>query len=416
MGSYSRCSAWRRGSGGGAGILCLAVTLAGCTGAALIDNDVSAYRGSFAYASDEQVLRNIVRARDNLPIHFSELQNINTTVQMSASANASFPFGQNNNSTSRYMISPSISVANNPQFSLGTLETQEFTKGIMSPVDPTLIKQFLDQGVDPRIIFILFFAEIETATGARYLNSFACQDFSDHRCYERFFNYLTEINKLPVRNLYPNVYVVLRPVGPPVPATDAGKVQLLPKDLAGIDGAKFSLKMLNTGPDAGKYQLYSVSPPQLVLCTDRGGARVLAFSGTRSSACASREIIGYAGDQPRSQNRHIRSVYQMIQHLGQILNLQDADAADNRCIVLERERDRRSCDTGDVLFQVNSSRGQPVISASLGGRTYSVVEGGCSRTAACDHSTQVLGILTVLLNINKVAKDIPNPAVVSVIQ
>ena len=34
----------------------------------------------------------------------------------------------------------------------------------------------------------------------------------------------------------------------------------------------------------------------------------------------------------------------------------------------------------------------------------------------CDHSTQVLAILTVLINWNKEAKDIPSPAIVSLIQ
>src|SRR5271154_3434869 len=51
-----------------------------------------------------------------------------------------------------------------------SLDTQDFTKGILSPVQPQIIKQLFDQGVDPRVLMLLFFTEYQDRTGRRFLN------------------------------------------------------------------------------------------------------------------------------------------------------------------------------------------------------------------------------------------------------
>jgi hypothetical protein len=73
------------------------------------------------------------------------------------------------------------------------------------------------------------------------------------------------------------------------------------------------------------------------------------------------------------------------------------------------EHDRR-CDTGAVLFQVNAPVGTPVVTTRYGDAVYAIHDRNCNRLfdQPCDYSLQVLAILELLLNANKVASDIPS--------
>lgn len=411
------------------------LVLSACTGANIIDADVSDFRNSFARASDEQILRNILRARDQVPLHFSELQSISATIQQTASLSTTAPFGPRRGSTVRDTLTAAVGLQNNPQFSVGTLETQEFTKGILSPIEPKIIKQFVDRGIDPRIILILFFSEVQPAVDLKsnkepkpLTNSFPCMDFSLQRCSGSVLAYLKAVSKIANTGIRVNVYTELAPVGPPVHAKEGGagatanKTQFAAKDVAGIDYSKFRLKSLKDVPDT--FQLYSVSAPKIAFCPEdekKAATTIVPFFALKTTdkvreECTKDEIVVPETPSPSLQRPkfEIRSVYQMIQYLGQILAYQDYFADSNSCILLPGNYG--SCETGGVLFQVNSSRGTPVISTPYGGRHYFVVDGSCQRASPCDHSTQVLDILAVLLNTNKVAKDIPNPAVVQVVQ
>jgi hypothetical protein len=310
-------------------------------------------------------------------------------------------------------VSPTVGLQNNPVVALGGLETQAFTRGMLTPVDPKIVQQLLDEGIDPRLVLILFFSEVQVPGGGTLLNGFACGDLTNPECYRPLFRYLDVINRIDTNNIRLHSFTELRPVGPPSAATAVGGA----KDIAGIDPTKFKLLRIPRGPDVGKYQLYSVSEPKLTLCSGFGGKRVLTLSHLPSPACSSDPVV-LPDDSTRSpphQQLTIRSAYQIIQFLGQILNLQAADARDDRCLVV-RADSARSCLSGDVLFQVNSPRGPAVVSTEFRGDRYTIVDGGCQQTFPCDHSTQVLAILTLLINWNKDAKDIPSPAIVSLIQ
>jgi hypothetical protein len=149
----------------------LCLFLAECTGAPIVGADVSDYRGTFSTTSDEQLLVSILKARDRAPLHFTELQSLGASIQLTSSLQATDPIGPLNGSTTRASLQGTIGAQNNPTFSLSTLETQGFTKGLLSPVDATLIKQFLDEGVDARLIFLLFFSSITTEDGNVYNNN-----------------------------------------------------------------------------------------------------------------------------------------------------------------------------------------------------------------------------------------------------
>jgi len=131
----------------------------------VIDQFTAEYRGTQASSSDAQILVNILRAKDNVPIHFTDLSVIHGSMQFTAGAGASIPLSQNG-SAAPDILTPAIAVQNSPTFDIGTMDTQDFTKGILSPINIEIVKQLFDQGIDPRVMFLLFFRNIRTSITA----------------------------------------------------------------------------------------------------------------------------------------------------------------------------------------------------------------------------------------------------------
>jgi hypothetical protein len=374
-----------------------------CSGAPIIAMDVSDYRDTFGTTGDEQILVSILRAKDNAPIHFTELQTVGSSIQLTSSLQATDPIGPFNGSTTRAGLQGTLGAQNNPTFSLSTLETQSFTQGLMSPVKPTLIQQFLDEGIDRRLILLLFFSSIKYH-GNTYLNNTKC-DTADNDCYRHFFQYLSAIDRIAEKKLSAHTYVELSPIGSSIawPASTGAK------DLAGIDTSKYSVEVSDDGKTA---IVYAVSEPKLALCT----GRLSALSGVADDSCTKSRVHapanGARSEKP-SNALAVRSVYQIIEFLGQVLNLQEKTASNNRCVTLSGD-DNRTCDGSNVLFQVNPARGSALLNTRYRGYSYTVATGPCEEEKYCDHSAEVLKILNLLINANKSAADIPQVPLVHI--
>src|ERR1700682_2421582 len=173
------------------GLSCI-LLLAACTGAPLMGLEVSDYREMFSWTGDEQLLSEILRAKDGAPLHFAELQTLGANNQFSASLQATDPIGYPHGLSSRASLQGTAGAQTSPSFSLSTLEVQQFTQGLLNPIGPQVIQQFLEEGIDRRLILILFFAGF-TKNGITYYNNMKC-DFTDQllqrRCYDNLYGYL----------------------------------------------------------------------------------------------------------------------------------------------------------------------------------------------------------------------------------
>jgi hypothetical protein len=391
---------WLRLSASFAALACL-LLMENCTGAPIIGMDVSDYRDTFGTTGDEQLLISILRARDNAPLHFTELQTLGASIQLTSSLQATDPIGQLHGSTTRASLQGTLGAQNNPTFSLSTLETQSFTLGLMNPVRPTLIQQFLDEGIDRRLILLLFFSSIRYH-GSTYLNNTKCET-AEADCYLHFFQYLGAVDKIAENKITAHTYIELTPIGSSVKWADTTGV----KDLAGIDPSKYSVEV---GADGKTTFVYSVSEPKLALCF----GRVSVLSGAYDETCTKSRVrvpVGAVRSEKPSNALAVRSVYQIIEYLGQILNFQEKTAHNNRCVTLGAAADR-TCDGSNVLFQVNPVRGSPLVTTRYRGSFYTLAIGPCD--TYCDHSAEVLKILNLLINANKSAADIPQVPLVHV--
>jgi hypothetical protein len=382
----------------------VAVALCGCSAAPIIDRHAADYRDTEASAGDAQLLQNILRAKDNLPIHFADLSNIHGSIQLSAAGTASVAFANLIGSNVPSTAGPTLSAQTSPSFDVGTLDSQDFTKGILSEIDPRIIKTLFDQGIDPRIMMLLFFSEYRNNRGERFVNNFSCDRShpvdTERGCLVRAQDYLHEIDGLIAskglpQQLQANVYVILSPIGGTLSGSWSLKDNLA--DLRQLDTTKHKL--------IGK-RLYSISQPLIAICHERNHRLYPLFDESISGldACTKSEVVV---EHPSRANYSlwVRSTYDMLQFLGQVLRFQE-EKGNNRCLTLDAAD--RHCDSGEVLFQVNAPAGRPVVATSYGGRSYTLSDRGCRTDfeQPCDNSLQVLAILELLLNVNKAAKDI----------
>jgi hypothetical protein len=402
--------------------------ISGCSGGPVIDAFSADYRVTQGSAGDAQLLFNILRAKDDLPIHFSDLSVIHGSLQMTAATGASIPVA--NVGTNATTIAPLLTGQSAPTFDVGTLDTQDFTRGMLTPINPQVIKQFFDQGIDPRIIMLLFFSEYRDLKSRVYLNNMSCDRSrplnAKGECLNRIYGFLSRIDDLflskglaPIydadafarvsakgHHLHANVYQVLRPVGGWLPGDWSLKDNI--DQLRQLDPTKHKL--------IGR-QLYSISDPRLAICYEINGTLTPLFPSPHGNrACNNSELIAH--DSPRQAGTlFIRSTYEVIQFLGQVLRFQE-EKGNNRCLTLGKEREERRCDTGEVLFQVNAPVGTAVVGTRYGGGWYGLYDRRCNRNLDehCDYSLQVLALLQILLNYNKAAKDIVAIPRVQVVQ
>jgi hypothetical protein len=405
-------------------MLALTLALCGCSASHIIDQYAADYRDTVASAGDAQLLLNILRAKDDLPIHFYDLSNIHGSIQLTAGSAATVPFGLHTALAPNLFV-PAVSVQNSPSFDLGTLDSQDFTKGMLSQVPVNTIKQLFDQGVDPRLLLMLFFSEYDGPNNDRFFNNTQCSLTTtfpyEHGCPLQMYSYLNEINKLAGggkifyaanerQELQAHTYQVLTPVGGPLYGVLASKDNLA--DMRQIDPKKYKLKGT---------QLYSISEPQLAICYHtKGKNRELRslFPSRRfgDRICTEDEVVS-SGGQRKSAGLVVRSPYEILQYLGQVLRFQE-ESEPNRCLTLNPAHEARGCDNGEVVFQVNSPVGTPVVATNYGGSWYAVYSRSCNKLGeeSCDYSAQVMAILELLLNQNKAAKDIISTPRVQVVQ
>jgi hypothetical protein len=212
-----------------------------------------------------------------------------------------------------------------------------------------------------------------------------------------------------------------------------------------IDPAKYRLVRLRSG----QYQLMTVPRSSMVvLCeADSESNRVVsvlsdaedASGRVRADACSTRKSsdddeTGSAppakmvtiGVTPGTYAIQLRSTLEVIRYVGQILAFQEAETAKHpelpeRCITLQfvaYDALHATCDGAVLIHLVNTTSliDVPDLSVVYHGARWSVATPHtCLSQEHCDLSQQTLSIISLLLNRNKSAKDIPTTPAVEVV-
>jgi hypothetical protein len=463
-------------------LICVPVLLlAACSMEPVINHQVIDYYRVNDEAATQVMLLNILRAKDGLPLHFSELSQIRGQLAASAAVSATIPFGMQTGATTRprNLVTPGVTVSSSPSFDITSLDTKDFTDGVMAPIAPKTLGFFMDEGIDYRMVLMLLASGIRQAgSDERLLNA---PDSSRMVCFPNrksplpvnampnpeepdaqytivgrdqpcagwsepeFYTFLRVLNNIGL------VYAVSvqqfpKPIGPPF-ALD------MHKDLASItriDPKKYTLDRL----PSGQYQLMSLSSDTVVvLChATRSGPQVMTvlsgsgdgpeevpaglcdlkqnFAGGSNAAMGTQDRAAFVhiGTSPGTAVLKLRSTLEVIQYLGQILAFQQ----EHHCITVEYE----SLPTGPgmeqglncsstaeqsfgTLFRLvhssNSSDASPISVAYGGQRWFVPPLPECGQTLHCDHTRQTLAIVSLLLDQNKSVEDLPRTPAVQTV-
>jgi hypothetical protein len=262
---------------------CLCVWLSGCAiSPSVIKSDTLAYGEVIEDTTNKLLVLNILRARDKAPLHFADIPLMRESMQQSFSFSwLDFIGASRAPPSTRDSVALGTSVQKTPSFDLNHLHSKDFITGISSPIDPKIVKYWLDRGLDRRIALLLFFSAVEIvetrsekgpANTIRIMNSprdaidiikqrkapvaeagaLRCDTQSD------FERYLKLINTL--RTFFAHSYrerrLIARGVSPGA-ADDSKNLQ----KFAALDQAKMQLVL---DRERGTYSLYSLSGEQKI--------------------------------------------------------------------------------------------------------------------------------------------------------
>jgi len=427
--------------------------LAACSLSPRVESDALAFHEAADVIANRIILLNVLRAKDNAPLHFAELSLLHGSVSESGTALLTQPIGQIPHSTTlpRAALAPSATIGDQVTFDLGTLDTQTFSQGVTAPISPRMLKYFLDSGVDHRLVLLLLLSSARPAGGDEAIANYprservVCyqngrpkpgvlpslyqvhgMETTAERCPGREREFLAFLRIL---NGLPRVYAVANkpfvPVGPPFRPDNAS----LLRDMLSMDHTRQTLTKL----PGGLMQLSVRSAEdEIVLCQDRpaklpvggaaGAARAAAagLNVTMGDPCNSRSAsapVATVGTKISGGEAlpefTVRSTLGIFSFLGQVLGGEERRserAGTDICITLNDRGAERGCASGQVLFHLTHDRTRARFGVDYGGEYWGVPDARpCLDPAeACDHTLETLSMVSLLLNLSKSARDIPS--------
>lgn len=141
-------------------------TLAACasyTQPERVGTSLAEYNIAAAKAQNEVLFINIVRSMLREPRHFTAVTQLRRAAQ-DGSIELGIPFG--GGSDDKYSLTPKISGSLGPSADVAVLDSDEFVRGILSPIKPETIDYFLKQGWPATFLWTLLIREVTFKVGA----------------------------------------------------------------------------------------------------------------------------------------------------------------------------------------------------------------------------------------------------------
>jgi hypothetical protein len=394
--------------------LALGLLLGGCALSGTIGEHAIAYNTTVEQATDTQMLMNILRARDQAPLHFTTIGNIRGSFNIGAGAGYDGSTGLGNG------LLPNLQASSSPGFDIGPLDRQEFARGLMRPLDPVLFRVLWDRNApDQLLIYLLVSRFDEGPGGRRAINdprlrtiltpeqrvACAAAGLDAQPPCDRF---QAMVDRLTSNGpILFNGYTRFIPVGPRLSHAEATKPELL---------AAMNAPEIRMRPDGGGWRLMRAFD-QMALCipgprdalgritytaasVDRDPPQIAPMpqDGNPCTADEVRETSAPPG-RPASPGVgwYLRSVEEVLEYLGAVQRREEEGVPYH--IELRGPGLRRN----PRLFRLWPDRPErPRLSAEYRGRIWWAGE----YSEAEDLTLRVLALTTQLLNMQKAAGDI----------
>lgn len=390
-----------------------AVFLTGCASTGQIADQIVKSNLAQESAQNQLLLLNIVRAYQRRPMHFTQISAIRLPVGV---GNPSFtiptPFGPD---FTQQVYNVSTSVAITQGVDTTVLNSQEFMRGITTPMPPSLMLYYLEQGWPQQMILLLFVRKIEVYQGKKLIQEYTNYPESQ-REFSKFSAALSELRGCEFE---------AAPLDGKAYGPEYNPGQLLDiRGLAAAKSADLALEPRGTDPKRPTaYQFVKQSKSmQLVQsdgsskpCTLPDGARAL-----KATSSPERE----KGDQDNGVTATfvLRSPEAMIYYLGEIARAQlEGQTLDNgERVPVSKDfptfkygavREQTFPGAAPTLFTLNKgSASDSAVSVDYEGAAYSLPRG-----SNANRTMHVLSLLTQVIGLQNKGADLPSTANVRIV-
>ena len=203
--------------------------LGGCSLSHDIARQAIDYNEAVETAANTLLLRNILRARDEMPMHFTTIPQIRGSVNLGiGQPGATIPLASGLGSA----FGLGIAAGSSPSFDVSALDTQEFTRGLLEPLEPQVFRYYLERGYPEELLLFLFLSSIEGERGGN-----TTRMANDPRCLLDQPGCPSTVAASSMSSLMRATmgrglfifhdYLSLEPLGPPLLAARAGDPALL---------------------------------------------------------------------------------------------------------------------------------------------------------------------------------------------
>ncbi len=135
-----------------------ALGLAGCMSSGDFADRAVEHNKAIALAADQVLLLNIVRARNNRPVVYSQFRGVSENFNLDSGLSVSVPFGAD--AGSYYSSDVNFGPSQNVSLETAPLDDVDFYQGVMRPVRIGLLRYYLDNGWPPDLVAGLTFEKI----------------------------------------------------------------------------------------------------------------------------------------------------------------------------------------------------------------------------------------------------------------
>lgn len=432
--------------GPGCLVVALATQLCGCAAIDQFSPRAQDYNRAAAHAKSNQILLNVLRAAYSLPLQFTDITSVAGTTSINGQLGEAVPIPLNTAarlSSRTVSTSPSVSLTGGNTVNVANLNTQEFYKGLQTPLATSQVSYYLFSGfydLTPSELLPLFLSEIRLVEGddrTLILRNRATNQNS-------YFTFYSATRQLIRAGLHTEPSARAKPtnVGPLLGDTEAKDPRLLSALIASASGDGGGIKLVTVqreenGIKTTKYQLQKDGsgggddrfcflnkhesdelPELLATAPFRLKERVVplglyAGKPRLPVKIAAAQFCGNSGMAPKNASAlkfKPRSVEEIFYFLGEIVRTELGLAGGEGASLAIPSSDKPEF----RLFHVE--RRLPIGSepwAMIDGQVFSV---SIDVTGQLDASSRVLQLLTDLLALQSSAKNLPAPNLIAITQ
>jgi hypothetical protein len=383
--------------------LCLA-SLVGCSLAPVVSNESEDYNETVETVTNSLLVVNILRARDEVPLYFTDLSQIRGQIMLNYSAQGAFPFGPSNRSGTgiglRSVATIGIAQQNLPFFDIAPLNNKQFYQGIIEPLSKGVFAFYLNSAIPPAVLFNIFVSGIETVkvNGDKISYEPYCGYLDP--CFDDFIERWTNRER-PPRAV---VYNQSTEIGLKVAADAKALVEAA---LAGLSATK---------ADGNLVQLAKKSTQTTICVADASGTKYVAVGIATASVFKTPEVsIPQSDDEckilplqnPQTGKTSVKEAPSVERQLLRLRSVQEIFTYLG-FLVRNKNSTQHAYNLPDIGFNISEHPPPEVrFVTQYQGKNYYV-----SNVSGNDNTLRILAVLNGLLNLNRDANAIPKtPAV-----